>query len=580
MIAFFLLLAAASPLALRLETEPLGRGRVGTVVAVAVQVAPEDRAGLGGRVRFSLQLLRGGQRADAGEGVVELAGDGSFLLYREWPPGEGTLQLEVSSLDGSRRGRVVQRITVPVLQTPFLAPEQGPADAAALMPLPPEEEAVRFLAPRSGAAVGTLFLTVKVPSATAEVRFFQDGELILTKNRAPWELALTVGAVPRRSVVRAEAWGAGGRFLGEDALVLHGSPNQLEVQLLLREPQGRGGPVQVTVATSPPGLEEEVVLRLDERAVARWLACPCVVQLKPQELAQARVMVAEARGGGRSGEAVLVVGSGTIAESARVDVVELPVAVLDERGKPVTDLSPADFRVLDDGQEVRIDSVSLGQDLALSLGLAVDVSGSMSKDFPLVRRAASGFLSTFLRPQDRFFLATFSWEFSLLVPWTADARLAASRLEHLNPEGGTSLHDAVIKGLELFRGRQGPRGLVIITDGEDTTSRTGWDVALRYARTARTPVFPVGIRLSLLDFLLRGKLTELAGATSGEAFFVSDPGDLPEVYRRIGEQLRSQYLVVYRAPGTASADHFRPVVVKVLREGVSARTIPGYFPVP
>ncbi|MCX7895568.1 MAG: hypothetical protein N2447_06415, partial [Thermoanaerobaculum sp.] len=102
MIAFFLVLAAASPLALRLETEPLGRGWVGTVVAVAVQVAPEDRAGLGGRVRFSLQLLQGGQRADAGEGVVELAGDGSFLLYREWPPGEGTLQLEVSSLDGSR----------------------------------------------------------------------------------------------------------------------------------------------------------------------------------------------------------------------------------------------------------------------------------------------------------------------------------------------------------------------------------------------------------------------------------------------------------------------------------------------
>lgn len=567
-------------MALRVEVEPLGRGASGTVVAVAVQVAPEDRPALGDRVRFRVVFWRASQRLDEGSGVGELAADGSFLVYREWPAGEGTVRVEVSSLDGTRAGAVERKLVVPVLDKPFLPPEGASPDAAALAPAPPPEEAVRFTRPRPGTVVGTVELTLQAPESTGEVRFFQEEQLVLVKNRPPWQLSLSLGANPRRTVVRAEAWSADGRFLGEDAVVLSGSEGRLDVHILLREGKGENQPVKVTVAVSPPGLEEEVVLLLDDRPVTRWLSCPCVTELAPQALHSARVLVAEARGGGREGEAVLVVGTGTLVETARVDVVELPVAVLDATGKPVPGLTAADFQVWEDGRPVVVETAGRGEDLAVFLGLAVDVSGSMQKDFPLVRQAVGGFLGEFLRPSDRFFLGTFSWEFSLLLPWGSEPRLAGERLASVRVEGGTSLHDAVIKALELFRGRKGPRALVVITDGEDTTSRTGWDAALRYARTMRTPIFPVGIRVAVLDFLLRSKLSELAAATGGEAFFVGKAEELPAVYRRIAEQLRHQYVLVYRSPATSAFDAFRQVTVKVQGQGVTVRTIPGYFPVP
>lgn len=580
MIWWCLLWAATNPLALRVEVESLGRGTTGTVVAVAVQVAPEDRPFLGERVRFQVTFWRANQKLDDGSGVAELAADGSFLVYREWPPGEGAVQVEVRSLDGTRVGAVERKVVVPVLEKPFLLPEGVPPDAAVLAPSPPWEEGVRFSPPRLGTVVGTVELTLHAPANTGEVRFFQDEELVLVKNRPPWQLSLSLGAHPHRTSVRAEAWSAEGRFLGEDVVVLSGSESRLDVQILLREAKGEDQPVRITVAVSPPGLEEEVLLYLDERPVARWLSCPCVTELAPQALRSARVLVAEARGGGRQGEAVLVAGTGTLVETARVEVVELPVAVLDATGKPVPDLSPADFQVWEDGRPVVVEKVARSVDLPVSLGLAVDTSGSMEKDFPLVRQAVDGFLNDFLRPGDRFFLGSFAWEFALLLPWGSEPRFVGDRLSGVRVEGGTSLHDAVIKALELFRGRKSPRALVVITDGEDTTSRTGWEAALRYARTMRTPIFPVGIRVSVLDFVLRSKLSELAAATGGEAFFVGNAQELPAVYRRIGEQLRHQYVVVYRSPATTAGDAFRPVTVKVQKQNVRVRTIPGYFPAP
>jgi VWFA-related protein len=464
------------------------------------------------------------------------------------------------------------------LEEPFTLPEEASADALALLPTPPREEAVRFLPPQKGSAVGTLQLQLQAPKEAAEVRFFVNGEAYLTKKRPPWELLLSLGPVPKRTVVRAEAWDAAGRFLGEDALVLNQGENSLAVQILLSHTQE--GKTSVTVAVSPPGAEEEVVLKLDDRPLARWLSCPCVFSLGDQELAQGKVLVAEARGGGQQGEATWVLGGAPFQEAVRVDVVEVPVVVLDAQGKPVTDLSAQDFQVLEDGQPVAVETLARSEDQPLSLGLAVDVSGSMQKDFPLVRQATGGFLSKFLRPGDRYFLATFSWDFSLLVPWASDPRLGLERLSGVRVEGGTSLHDAVIKALELLAGRKGPKGLVLLTDGEDTTSRTGWDAALRVAKTRRTPIFPVGIGLSFLDFLLRGKLTELASSTGGEAFFLSSPEDLPQLYEKIGQQLRSYYVLTYHSPSQKPLDQFRSVSVSVKGRSLQVRTIAGYFPVP
>jgi hypothetical protein len=81
----------------------------------------------------------------------------------------------------------------------------------------------------------------------------------------------------------------------------------------------------------------------------------------------------------------------------------------------------------------------------------------------------------------------------------------------------------------------------------------------------------------MLDFSTKGKLAEIAEATGGRSFVISNADDLLGVYERIESELRSQYLLAY-APPPGGKNEYRRVQVKVNRRGAKARTIPGYSP--
>jgi VWFA-related protein len=579
-----LLLAATlitpSAIGLRVEIQPLGRGETGTVMGIAFQVAPEDRARIGERVQVEVRLVRGDKLLDRGGGVVALSPDGSGMLYREWPLGEAEARVSVASLDGRLTGGWTGKVDVTKQDTPFEAAPDAPSDAVALAASPAAPEAVHFLPPPREAGIGALELQVQAPSRTARMEFFQDGQALLQRQRPPWTVSVVLGQMPRRTVIKAVAYGGDGGYIGEDALVLNGPANQIPVEILLGpEPKDAAGSRQVTVSVGGSVPVQEVTLRLDDRPIARWLACPCLTQVPLEELHAAKLLAAAASGeGGTHGDAVKMLAGGGFVEEVRVDQVELPVVVLDHDGRPVNGLKRDAFKVFEDGKEMKVDSFGTTAELPLALGILVDISGSMEESYPDVRKAISGFSGALLRPGDRFFLMTFAWDAVLQVPWASDPRLVDLALERVKPEGGTSLHDAVVKALEQFRGQAGRKALVLLTDGDDTASRTNWDVALRFCRTVRTPIFPIGFRISRLDFFIRDHLKELASATGGQAFFTGKGEALAEVYRQISEQLRAQYLLSYRSPSTKSAEQFRSVKVDVSGEGLTARTIAGYYP--
>ncbi len=579
-LALMLAVATVQPLAIRVEMAPLGRGPQGTVMGVAVQVAPEDRARAGPRVRVSVALLREGREVERREAVVALDQDGSALLYREWAPGGAEVRVRVTSLAGDAAGVWRGEVVVPVETSPFEAPDEAGADAVALAASPPPPEAVRFRTPERAGGIGAVQLEVEAPGETSRVEFSRDGAVLVTRNRAPWTVSVDLGEVARRTTVRATAFDAKGRFLGEDAVVINAPAAQLAVEILVHPVEAAAGADRaVTVAVTGRRPPTDVVLQLDEKVVARWNGCPCTVTVPETALRSASVLTAEAKAAdGTRGEAVRLLGGGGFFDQVRVEKVELPVVVVDASGRPVSGLARESFTVLEDGAEVAVEGFGTTADLPLALGVAVDSSGSMEGAWPQVRRAVAGFASGLLRPGDETFLLSFAWDAKVQVPWTREPRRVGDALDLLTPEGGTSLHDAVIRSLETFRGRAGRRALVLLTDGDDTTSRTGWDVALRFARTTRIPVFPIGLRVSALDFFLRGQLRDLAAATGGEAFFPGRKDDLAAVYSAISEQLRSQYLLTYVSPSRQGADHFRTVTVRVAREGLSARTIAGYYP--
>jgi Ca-activated chloride channel family protein len=571
--------AAAPPLALRVEVQPLGRGPGGTVVGIVIQVAPEDRARAGDRIRVGVSLLRGERVVDRGEAVVGLEQDGSAMIYREWPPGEGEVRVAVASLEGTATGGWVGKVVVPVETTPFEPTSGAAPDAAALAPLPPATGVLHFRPPVRSGGIEAIQLEVDVPPGTEKVEFYQDDEMLYQRQRPPWTVSVPLAKIARRTTVKAVAYAKDGTFLGEDAVVLNAPANQLPVEILLG-PESPGAQTrQVTVSVAGASQVTEVVLRADDQAVARWAACPCVVNLPVETLKKTKVLSADATNrDGVRGEALRVLGMTGFTEQVSVEVVEVPVTVFDREGKLVTGLPRDAFRVFEDGKEVPLDAFATTEELPLALGILVDTSGSMLPEFPDVRKAVAGFGTQLLRPGDRYFLMTFSFEPKVQVEWAGDPAGLMAGLERVTPEGGTALFDAIVRALERFRGRRGRSALVVLSDGDDNSSRTSWDVTLRYARTARVPIFTIGYRIPLLDFLIREKLKDLARATGAEVFYAPRKGELAGVYERIGEQLRAQYLLTYRSPSTKPPDQFRTVRVEVEGEGLSARAIAGYFP--
>lgn len=572
--------AAAPPLALRVEVQSLGRGSQATVVGIALQVAPEDRARAGERLQVEVTFLQGGKVVDRGEAVVSLEQDGSAMLYREWPPGEGEVRVAVASLNGTARGGWFGKVVVAAETKPFEPTPGGAPDALALAPLAPASGVVHFRPPVRSGGIEAMELQVDVPDGTVRVEFYRDEQMLFQRKRAPWTVAVPLGQIAKRTTVKAVAYGQDGSFLGEDAVVLNAPANQLPVEILLGpEPAGAEGRL-VTVSVGRATGLTEVVLRADDRAVARWTECPCVVRLPVETLKQAKVLSADATNrDGVRGEAVHVLGTTGYTASVLVEVIELPVTVLDHEGKLVTGLPRDAFKVFEDGKEVPLEAFATTEELALALGILVDTSGSMLPEFPEVRQAVAGFASRLLRPGDRYFLMTFSFEPKMVVEWASDPQGLVGALERVTPVGGTSLFDAIVRALELFRGRRGRSALVLLSDGDDNTSRVSWDLALRYARTVRVPIFTIGYGINILDFMIRGRLKDLATSTGAEVFYApKKKGDLADVYRRIDEQLRAQYLLTYRSPSNKAPDQFRIVRVEVKGEGLTARTIAGYFP--
>ncbi|MCD4750437.1 MAG: hypothetical protein K8R59_13790 [Thermoanaerobaculales bacterium] len=381
----------ATPLALLVETEALGSGNTGTVMGIVLAIAPEDVERAGEHVRVVTTLLDNDTMIDRQSAVVRVESDGSIMLFRDWPLGSHQLKLAVSTLDGLIGGLWVGQILVPERENPFDAPEDAEVEAVALSVTPTAGGAVRFLPPPDHGGIGALQLQVETPDEAASVEFFKDEASLYRRNRPPWTVSIALGEVVRRTQIRAIARDRHGRYLGEDALVLNNPTGQIGIQILLApEDAVEDGKRQVTVAVSESiGRIHQVTLSLDSRTVARWARCPCITAIPVTDLDGAAILAAEAVDSkGNRGDTVFPLGGGGgFSGMVRVELVELPITVMDENGTPVLGLGPDDFSVLEDGHGVTVEGFGTIRDLPLSLALAVDTSGSMVEDFPAVLRA-------------------------------------------------------------------------------------------------------------------------------------------------------------------------------------------------
>jgi Ca-activated chloride channel homolog len=177
-----------------------------------------------------------------------------------------------------------------------------------------------------------------------------------------------------------------------------------------------------------------------------------------------------------------------------VELINVTATVTDENGRFVPNLQQDDFRVYQDGEPQPITHFN-SERVPVSLGIVLDTSGSMEGEkMAAARDALNGFLSQLLERDDEVFLYRFDTIPVLVEGWTNDKRRLSVELGRMQPRGGTAMYDAVAEAIPLAQsGQNRKKALVIISDGNDTSSRTDVQSLKRLIRETEVLVYAIGI---------------------------------------------------------------------------------------
>jgi len=314
--------------------------------------------------------------------------------------------------------------------------------------------------------------------------------------------------------------------------------------------------------------------------------------------------------------------------STDVKVVQVFATVRTSKGPIVRDLGQDDFKLEEDRHAQTIRYFSRESDLPLTLGLLVDISGSMQRVLDEERSASSIFFDQVLREdRDKAFVIHFDNEIDLLQDLTSSRKELQAALSELKGTaaqrgkpasspggqpagGGTALYEAVRLAADDFMKKQtGRKAIIVLSDGVDNTSRATLADAIASAQKADTLVYtiliadeqqralqgpmgglsggggrrggmgPMTAPLPPLQDHPDGKkiMERLAKETGGGFFEVSKKQPIEKMYDQIQEELRSQYSLGYTPDHTDAGPGFRKIRVTVLQKGAVVQTRGGYF---
>ncbi len=445
-----------------------------------------------------------------------------------------------------------------------------------------EEPLLRIVGPEGDAVSGLCRFEAFVRDEVSRVTFLLDGESILTKNRPPFDIDLDLGPLPRLTTVTVIGYDSSGAEIARDGYTLNVGRERFFVHLVPVSPsEGDGGQVRIAAELNIPseGELERLELFWNDDLLGTLYEPPYELRVDlgtSERFGYLRALATLVNGS--QAEDLQFVNTPEFGAVVKVTAIELPITVLDRGGNPVEDLTQDDFTVFEDKVEQTISHFSLHRDLPVRMGMVIDTSGSMEETLPTVQRVVMGFLRDLLRPRDRAFIETFSDRPDLLAGFTADFSTIENALLALYPDRATALYDAIIMGLFQFSGITGRRAMVVLTDGDDTASKNGFDEALGYAQRMGVTIYTIGVSIPSTKVATRWQINKLASATGGRAFFVSEKSGLDRIYAEINRELRTQYLLAFTSKSEKPLDELRKIKVKVDRKGVKVRTITGYYP--
>ena len=509
-----------------------------------------------------------------------------MIIDRFLRPNDYKTRLKIVDVHSGAEAILENAITVPEI---FDTPEQQKAkEAAAAAVTKLQEEIVtddvrlRIVPLQDELLSGIQKIeTFAVGERIKAVAFYLDGKKIAVKRQPPFTLELDFGTVPMVHRVRAVALDDKGEILTGDDIVLNTGNDPFRVRIVSpRVTNNLRGKTRVEVAVKVPDDKQlsHIELFWNETKVATLYDAPFVqsVNIPVTEGVGYIRAVARLRDEALAPvEDVVMVNTPAFMEEVNVHLVELPTTVV-SNGKPINNLELSAFTVLDEGEPVKVSKFEHVKNLSLSIGMAIDTSGSMTEKMSEAQKAGGEFFQKVLRSGDRAFLVAFDKQPQLVQKWSPRIADMHAALARLRAEDYTALYDAVVYSLYNFLGVKGQKALVVVSDGLDTASKYTFDQAIEYARRTAGPIYTIGIGIGPREMQGRMKLMRFAQETGGNAYFIENAGDLVRIYSDIENELRSQYVLGFYPPQTAKAGKWREITVQV-SEG-KAKTIRGYYP--
>jgi Ca-activated chloride channel family protein len=283
----------------------------------------------------------------------------------------------------------------------------------------------------------------------------------------------------------------------------------------------------------------------------------------------------------------------------------------DSNKRFIGDLKKEDVRILEDGQPQEIFTFQQNIDLPLSIAILLDTSISEQRTLPDEKAAARSFLEAVLRPQtDEAAIISFTGDVTLEQGFTGNIdrlRRAIDRVEFVPPSGyigggvvvgtppisggnrdtagSTAIWDAVwvcSHDLMADSAEKTRRAIILLTDGDDTSSRLKMHEAIERAQKADALIYAVGIGDSYQGSIDEGSLRKITEQTGGRAYFPQNERELRSAFAQIQRDLREQYLVAYSPSNKARDGSYRRIQIEIVNPAFRNQKLklnyrPGYF---
>jgi Ca-activated chloride channel family protein len=260
-------------------------------------------------------------------------------------------------------------------------------------------------------------------------------------------------------------------------------------------------------------------------------------------------------------------------------VVSIFATVIDRDNRLVPNLTREDFEVLDNDQPQPL-TLFESESRPITAVVMLDTSFSMTTNLKFLKEAAEQFVIRLL-PDDKAKVGAFNDKIEFGGHFTNNRDELVSDLRGLDYGNATRLFDAAAMSFDELVGVEGRRVLVILTDGEDTSSKTSFRTVMERARNEDVMIYAIGLSSEYFDGVRvvrskpDGALRRFAEETGGGYFELKKTSELASTFTRVVQELHSQYALAFVAPRLDNKVH--KLTVRLKQPGMTARARKSYL---